>query len=194
MTDTTTAGGSRRTSADEPSIWLGCLACYNAGRLVGHWFSAVGADEVTLAQVHEGSRVDYVRAGCEELWGLDTDNIPVDREMGAMEAAEWGQGYEEVGETQWPALCAWVRSGSYIAQGDTDLPCVGDFEEAYAGEWDSFRDYAFQLADDIDMFANLDDDHVAVRYFDWDSWITDLQIDFTVMPTGHGGVYVFRTL
>ena len=194
MTDATTTGAGRRTSADEPSIWLGCLACYNAGRLVGHWFSAVGADEVTLAQVHEGSRVDYARAGCEEIWGLDTDNIPVDREMGAMEAAEWGEVHEEVGETQWPALCAWVRSGSYIAQGDTDLPCVGDFEESFVGEWDSFRDYAFQLAEDIDMFDGLPEDHVAVRYFGWDSWIRDLAMDYTIMPTGHGGIFIFRCL
>lgn len=92
------------------------------------------------------------------------------------------------------ALCAWVRSGSYIAQGDSDLPCVGDFEESFVGEWDSFRDYAFQLTDEIDMFAGLDDDHVAVRYFGWDSWISDLAMDHTVVPTGHGGVYVFRSL
>lgn len=184
----------RRTSTDEPSIWLGCLHCYNSGRLVGHWFSAVGADEVTLADVHQGSRVDYTREGCEEIWGLDTDNIPVDREMGAREAAQWGEIHEEVGETQWPAICAWVRGGSYIAQGDSDLPVVSDFEEAFAGEWDSFRDYAFELAEDLAMFDGLDEDHVAVRYFGWDSWIRDLAMDYTVAPTGHGGVYVFRSL
>lgn len=44
------------------------------------------------------------------------------------------------------------------------------------------------------MFEGLDEDHVAVRYFDWDSWIRDLAMDFTVAPTGHGGVYVFRSL
>lgn len=30
-----------------PRAWIGCLACYNEGRLVGDWFDAVTADEVT---------------------------------------------------------------------------------------------------------------------------------------------------
>ncbi|OBC01754.1 antirestriction protein ArdA [Gordonia sp. 852002-50395_SCH5434458] len=192
MTDHTTI--ARRTSADEPSIWLGCLACYNSGRLVGHWFSAVGADEVTLADVHAGSRVDFRREGCEEIWGLDVDCIPIDREMSAMEAAQWGEAYKEVGAEQWPALCAWVRTGSYVAQGDTNLPCVGDFEERYAGCWNSFRDYAYDLAEGIDLFNGLDDDHVAVRYFGWDAWISDLAMDYSTESDGHGGVYVFRSL
>ena len=194
MTETTTAGARRRTSADEPSIWLGCLACYNAGRLVGHWFSAIGVDEATLADVHAGSRVDYAREGCEEIWGLDTDNIPTDGEMGAMEAAEWGRCYEEVGAEQWSALCAWVRSGSYIAEGDTAIPCVADFDDRFCGTWDSFDDYCYQLADDICLFEGLPDDHVAVTYFNWQSWIADQRFDHVVEHAPDGGVYVFRNM
>ncbi|WP_283205483.1 antirestriction protein ArdA [Glutamicibacter sp. V16R2B1] len=29
-------------------VWVDCLHCYNSGRLVGEWFDAVDADEVTL--------------------------------------------------------------------------------------------------------------------------------------------------
>ncbi|MEP9391110.1 antirestriction protein ArdA [Gordonia sp. VNK1] len=181
-----------RTSTEEPSIWLGCLHHYNCGVLVGQWFSAVGAGEVTLADVHAGSGLGY--AECEEIHGFDVDCIPVNREMSAMEAAQWGEVFEEVGTGQWPALCAWVRSGSYVAQGDTDLPCVGDFEERYAGHWDSFADYAYQLAEDLDMFDGLPEDHVAVRYFGWSSWIHDLKMDHSVESDCHGGVYVFRSL
>lgn len=38
------------TSTDTtPRVWVGCLACYNAGRLVGDWHDASDADEVTYS-------------------------------------------------------------------------------------------------------------------------------------------------
>ena len=55
-----------RTNTDiTPLAWIGCLACYNNARLVGEWFDAETADEVTLADVHSGAH--RVRPGCEEL-------------------------------------------------------------------------------------------------------------------------------
>ena len=29
----------------EPAVWIGCLACYNAGRLTGDWYQATEADQ-----------------------------------------------------------------------------------------------------------------------------------------------------
>lgn len=29
---------------------------------------------------------------------------------------------------------AWVESGDYVAEGNSDLPCVSDFMERYCGE------------------------------------------------------------
>ncbi len=87
-----------------------------------------------------------------------------------------------------------MGSGSYIAEANSDFPCLSDFEDAYCGEWASFRDYAVQLSEDLDMFDALDDDHVAVRYFDWDAWIQDLEMDHTVERNPDGGVFVFRSL
>lgn len=178
-----------RPAVDEPRVWIGCLACYNEGRLRGDWYDCAEAADVTPRQIHGGRPTSH-----EELWVFDHDNIPVDGEFAPMDATGWAEVYDEVGETQWPAICAWVRSGSYTAQGDTDLPVVSDFEEAFTGEWDSFRAFAFQLADDIDLFDGLAEDHVAVRYFGWDSWIRDLETDYVVERAPGGGVYVFTAL
>ncbi|ATD71734.1 antirestriction protein ArdA [Gordonia sp. 1D] len=178
-----------RPTIDEPRVWIGCLACYNDGRLRGDWFSAAEAADVTPRQIHGGRATSH-----EELWVFDHDNIPVDGEFAPMDATGWAEVYDEVGETQWPAICAWVRSGSYVAQGDTDLPVVSHFEERFRGEWDSFRDYAFELAEDLVMFDGLDDDHTLVRYFNWDSWISDLEGDYVVERAPGGGVYVFAAL
>ena len=98
-----------------PRVWLACLHCYNDGRLVGQWVDCTDADSATLEGLHETTGGPDAR--CEEIWCLDVDALPVDREMDLLEAAEWGRVYSEVGSDQWPALSAWVRSGSYVAEG-----------------------------------------------------------------------------
>lgn len=181
------------TTTTQPAmqVWIGCLhCCYNSGRLVGEWFDATDADEVTLADVHRGSGGS--RAGCEELWCFDIDDMPVHREMSPAEAAEWGRVVDEVDEHLRPALVAWVRSGNYVAEGTGDLPSVSDFEERFAGEWSSFREYAENLAEDIGLLRDVAEE--IARYFDWEAWTRDLAFDYTVEAAADGGVYVFRSL
>ncbi len=175
-----------------PRAFASCESCYAAGRLVGVWVDAIDAADFTAEQIHAASGIDPAVEGCEEFVCMDTDGLPTTDEPSLEEAARWGAIYEEVGDTQWPALCAWVRSGSYIAEGDTDYPVISDFEEAYAGCWDSFRDYAESLADDIGLLDGLPD-HLQ-QYFDWEAWTRDLAFDHVVEPDGHGGKFVFRSL
>lgn len=179
------------TTTTEPAmkVWIGCLHC-NSGQLVGEWFHAIDADEVTLAEVHRGAGGS--RAGCEELWCFDIDDMPLHREMSPTEAAEWGRVVEEVDEHLCQALFAWVRSGDYVAEGTGDLPSISDFEERYAGHWDDFDEYAHQLADDIGLLADVPEE--VARYFDWAAWTRDLAFDFTVEDAPGSGVFVFRSL
>ena len=174
---TTTSSATDTT----PRVWIGCLACYNDGRLVGDWFDADTADEVTTYDVHGDSRAD----SHEELWVFDHENLPVRGELDPLTAAEWGRVYTEVGPEHWPALCAWVESGNYVTEGDTDLPSISDFEDSYQGHWESFEDYARQLAGVPEEIAN---------YFDWDSWTSDLAFDCPNYDDPEGGVFVFRVL
>ena len=187
-------GGDMTTTAHTadttPRVWIGCLACYNAGSLVGDWFDAATADEVTLADVHEGSGLDC--AECEELWVFDHENIPVRGEFGVLEATEWGGVYEEAGGEQWPAVYAWVESGSYVAEGTGDLPSISDFEESYCGAWESFEDYAREVADLIGLLTDVPEE--IANYFDWDSWTRDLGFDYRVHDNPEGGVFVFRNM
>ena len=184
---TTTTSSATDTT---PRAWVGCLHCYNSGHLVGHWFDAESADEVTLADVHEGSGFNY--AECEELWVFVHENIPVRGELDPLAAAEWGRVYTEVGPEYWPALCAWVESGDYVTEGDTDLPSISEFEESYCGEWDSFEDYAENLADNTGLLDNIPEE--IARYFDWSAWTRDLAMDYSVHDNPEGGVFVFMDL
>lgn len=172
------------TMTTAPLVWVGCLACYNNGHLVGEWTAAADAAALTPDEIHRHP------TSHESLWCFDLTGFPSGTgEMSPSAAAPWGELYEEVGETQWDALLAWVESGCYVADSD-DLPCVSDFEDAYQGEWDSFDDYATQLAKDIGLTDGWPEE--VQRYFDWEAWIRDLKFDYTVADAPDGGVYVFR--
>lgn len=164
------------TTTTYPSVWIGCLACYNEGRLIGEWYPAKEAGEVTPEDIH------HKETSHEELWCFDIEGFPsVIGEMSPTAAVPWGELYDEVGETQWPALLAWVESGC----------CVADFEDAYQGEWGSFDEYAEQLAEDIGLTDGWPEE--AQRYFDWNAWTRDLGFDYTVADAPDGGVFVFRS-
>ena len=169
-----------------PRAWIGCLACYNAGSLVGDWFDAATADEVTTADVHGRA------SSHDELWCFDHENIPVKGEMSPADAAAWGRAIAEVDEHLRPALLAWVESGDYVTEGDTDLPSISDFEERYHGHWESFEDYARELADVIGLLADVPEE--IARYFDWSAWTRDLAFDHSTYDDPEGGVFVFRNM
>lgn len=74
------------TMTETPRVWVGCLACYNSGALVGEWVDAVDAAEFVPCQ----------RTGHEEWWCLDTDNMPVDGEMSPADATRYAEAAAEI--------------------------------------------------------------------------------------------------
>lgn len=174
------------TTTHEPKVWIGCLECYNNGRLVGRWYPANEAGDVTTSKLHgRGIRPETH----EELWCMDVENFPEAREMDPAEAQRWGDLYQVVGDTQWPAFCAWVRSGAYVEDGD-GMPDQATFEERFCGDWDSFDEYAEQLADDTGLLRDVPEQ--LQTYFDWSSWTRDLKYDYSVSDAPGGGVFIFR--
>ena len=183
-------------TTNEPRCWIGSLAAYNGShdgvpRLIGDWYPATEAADVTVADLHAGTNVPFTDD--DELYVLDLDgDWPVRREMDPAEAARWGEIYEEVGDAQWPALCAWVRSGSYVAEGDTDYPVISDFEDRYCGSgWDSFQDYAEGLAEDIGLLSEVPES--LQSYFDMQSWARDLAFDYVTERDTDGTLHIFRS-
>lgn len=169
--------------------WIGCLACYNGGMLTGEWYDALEAGEVTADALHVDAGM-LAPVSHEELWVMDHEGLPIKGECSPAEAQEWAEVLMEVGEWQRDALIAWVQSGDYIAQGTGDLPAVGDFEERFAGEWDSFEDYAYDFIDSTGMLHGVEESLVV--YFDHAAFARDLAYDYTTMDAPGGGVYVFH--
>ncbi|TDP89770.1 antirestriction protein [Leucobacter luti] len=169
-----------------PRVWVGCLACYNAGHLVGEWCDAVDAGEVTSSDIHG----THTRADLhDELWCFDTENIPMRGEMSPSDAAQWGEILSGVEDHLRAALNAWVESGSYTAEGTGDLPSVSEFRDQHLGHWDSFRDYVESLAEDTGLLDGMPETLQA--YFDWDRFANDERHSYSVCDATEGGVHIF---
>lgn len=170
-------------------IFLECLGCVNEGRLIGRWVDAVDALDITPQMLH-GHDTDH-----EELWVTDHEGIPVRDEMDQATAAGWGNVLSQVEDNlEREALCAWVESGDYLVDGDTDYPSLMFFRDAYQGHWTDFDEFARQLSADMGLLDDVPE-HIA-RYFDWSSWIDDLKFDYREEPTpvDRYGVFVFRAM
>lgn len=170
-----------------PEIWVGCLHCYNDGRLVGDWFPAIDGEDLTPEDIH-GQPVDSRH---EELWVFDHQYIPERNEFQPSHGTRWGEIYEEVGDYQWPAFMAWIAAGAHTTDAD-NMPVVSDFEEQYKGEYLSWEEYADQLADDIGLLDEMPE-HI-LGYFDWDAWRDDVKMDYTVVHNDDGNYFIFSDI
>lgn len=164
-----------------PLVWIGCLACYNAGRLLGRWIDAVDADEITPEDLH----------GCptshEELWCFDLEGFSAHTgELSPHTASLWGELFDELGEAQWPAFLAWVENGSCVVDAE-GIPDPTAFEDRYRGCWPSFAEY---LADEIEELQRTWPED-AVRYFDEAAYERDARFDYDVLDAPDGGVFIF---
>lgn len=190
-------------------VWIGCLACYNEGRLIGHWFDADEASEVTVGQVHkaggyrpfdtglrtpdaarwspEGVEPDDL-SNHEELWCFDHDEFGglLDGECSPSEATRIAELVSDLDDIEREALAAYRQH-----EGDSlDSDAIERFRDAFAGGHDSERDFAEELADDLG--ALNPDAGWPARYIDWDAAARDLFIDsFWSADRSGGGVFVF---
>lgn len=173
------------TTTDIPRVWLGCLACYNAGRLTGEWLDVDTAADATPEDIHHGPTTH------EELWVMDSEYVPMSGEFGQAACRSIADAFETIGEAQWPAFLAYADTGlgSLDSAGVTD---PSGFEESYQGEWDSREDYAQELAEDLDLLPK--DSAWPASYIDWTRAARDLFMDYADAPAPGGGIYVFRSI
>jgi len=122
-------------------VWVGCLACYNSGHLVGEWFDAAdcpqGEDEFNEAiPAHVGIAAKDVSPH-EELWVFDHENSPVSGEYSPMDAAQYAEWLEGVDDPE--ALRAWLANDN-----DFDEDAADKLQESFAGRWESVSDWIWE--------------------------------------------------
>lgn len=168
-----------------PKAWVGCIHCYNSGELVGEWFEAAEAADVTLDVLH----LEHpLTKGCEELWVFDVDGLPVSEEMDPLTAARWGNLVGFIDERLQPAFYAWIEVGAASLDSD-GLPDPEAFEDAFVDVYTDFREYSDRLADETLLFDSNDEIR---RYFDYEAFARDLAMDYIIEALPDGDVAVFR--
>lgn len=159
-------------------VWVGCLACYNDGRLTGQWVEALEAADFTPC----------TRPGHEEWWCLDHENLPISGECSPMEAQKIAESLDELDDYLLEPALAWLK-------GDPSNRDLDQFEDRYAGEWDNATAYAMELFDDCGYGKILDDlDGETRGWFDvdWGAVTRDLTADMEEEPAPGGSVYLYH--
>jgi antirestriction protein len=164
----------------EPEVWVGCLACYNAGTLRGEW---VDAREAGNFEPCEGR-------GHEEFWCMDHQGFEgfLTGECSPMEAQEIATAVDALADT-WRPVAAIAAYCNYYGHKIGEI--TGDqFDEAYRGEWHSEEEYAEEFADSCGLIDS--DARWPVNYIDWERAARDLFMDGHTSVEAPGGlIYVF---
>lgn len=169
-------------SMDAPRVWVGCLHCYNNGRLVGDWFEADERGSLDdIEEVHDRSDAPLTES-CEELWVMDHENIPEKGEMSTVTADEWLSAYEDIDDDdQWEAFYGWIQETG------NDASSSADFVDYYQGLYHSTEDFAQELAEET-----MEIPESMATYFDYDKWTHDVMMDYTAVDASGGMVHIIR--
>jgi antirestriction protein len=187
MTKEQAAKEIQAAQQDSPRIYVASLSDYNAGILHGKWIDATQDADAILEEVAEmlkASPTAKREGSVAEEWAIhDYDNF------GGLRLSEY-ETFEKVSEMaqlieeHGPAFAA------YAGNVGQEYATAEGFEESYRGEYESEKDFAYELAEETDLLHDVPE-HVQ-SYFDWDAWTRDLFMgDCYSIETPAYGVWVF---
>ncbi|MFI9205271.1 antirestriction protein ArdA [Streptomyces sp. NPDC053048] len=173
------------STAIRPRVWIGCLACYNGGRLTGDWYDADIAGLVTPEDLH-GRPTSH-----EELWVFDHENFhgALDGECSPHEAAEIAEALADLSDDETGAFSAWV---DVFGEQSDRADWVEKFRDDYRGFHDSEADFArewFEETSDPEETARLT--VWPFRDIDWEQASHELFTGGFLAERAPGGIYVF---
>lgn len=188
MTNTPTT--THPTITDQPAAWIGCLSCYNNGRLRGKWITAQQAADELADEIDKGTKVTYGnqtahttnsatpsptcrKCGGDEFDVFDTQHTPAS----CRTVKDFYENAEQLAElhdtddlTRLIALADWLGSATTL----DDL--ISYDNEHYAGKWNRLQDYAEHILDDLGELDGMPE-HLR-PYFDYEAYARDLAHDY----------------
>jgi hypothetical protein len=153
----------------DPAVWIGCLGCYNAGRLFGRWYTAeqIADDPATIPTTCD-------RCGSDEFDVFDTQNLP-----GRMTVREFAEQAETIHELYSTDPDRYARLLSLIFDGIVATLRNADRwdDDNYRGRYESGGELAEDIATDMGAVDGTADWLIAA--IDWDHvWDHTLRFDF----------------
>jgi antirestriction protein len=152
-------------------VWVGCLAHYNNGDLIGEWVSAEEAPDWVCPKRNPAN----IYINCEETWIFDHEIPWVRGEMDPMTARKWAEAVDWVEEHQVEAVRDWA---SWLGLDDPEEFTQSRFEDAYQGQYEKAEDHAYQLVEEA---YDLVDVPFFSLHFDEVAW----QQDYYISDSGH---------
>ena len=174
--------------AQKMGIWFANLSAYNSGRLVGKWIYPLNYDSFDefAKAIKDGTRdtVDYA----DEIAVHDYDNCP---DMG--EYPDHQELYNLVHAIEDSYIDNEILIKYMSNQHDYSVDLVQEAEESYITTADSFKDFAYEYAEeDIQNIVNKDAVQFVFNHFDYDGYARDLEHSFTVLELDNYNVAIFR--
>jgi len=169
---------SKNTQEPEykPRIYVACLAAYVSGHLHGEWIEPSDTVEGLQKQINQVLKSSPVEDA--EEWAIhDYDGFQNLGEYPGLEnIVKVGAAYSEHGQE--------MVDDFFENHGvDYALDTLENIEDEYHGQWDSFSEFAYQLAEDT--IPELNDDSILSRYFNYDAFADDLEFDYHMGSNGH---------
>jgi hypothetical protein len=158
-------------------VWVGCIACYNDGELVGQWLDA-----------HEA--VDWScpnHADHEEFWCYDQEIPGVDGEISPQEAYEWAERFDLIPDDMADMMTVVCRELN-MPNGPQDFDPRSILDN-YVGHYDSPIDHAWELNDEwAGRYGDKHPEFMRVHY-SLDEPAYYGTFDWYKDPTGGGWVF-----
>jgi len=158
----------KEKDTDTPSAWIGCLGCYNAGRLIGKWIPGLECGDLHAAGLTD-SAGRCNRCGADEFLALDHENFLglLDGEPNPQECLDAAQKLEEIEDHEHAIVRAWLSNGMNF-----DLDSM---RECYIGEFSTDEDMAQEFIDGTGLLDGVPD--YLSRYFDLTAYARDMMFD-----------------
>ena len=163
--------------------WFASLSAYNSGRLVGKWIYPLDYDSFDeFAKAIKHGTLD-----ADEVAIHDYDNCP---DMG--EYPDHEELYDLIHAMENSHLDNEILIKYMSNQHDYSADLVQDAEDSYITTADSFKDFAYEYAEeDIQSIVNKDAVQFVFNNFDYDGYARDLEHSYTIIELDNYDVAIF---
>tara|TARA_R110000744_G_scaffold171989_1_gene290495 strand:- start:532 stop:1050 length:519 start_codon:yes stop_codon:yes gene_type:complete len=159
-----------------PRIYIACLASYNNGILYGEWIVPAMDKDKLYKQIDIIIKSSSM-TNAEEWAVHDYDNFPNLGEYPQVEDIILIQ--EAITEHGADLVNAFLT--------DYQIEDLDRIDEAFCGEWDSFQDFADDMANSIMEIPS----HIE-PYFDYKNYAYNLKADYSEIKSNHYTVFIFN--
>ena len=170
--------------AQEPRIYVACLASYTNGKLHGAWIDCEGKDSEDLAEEIKTKVLDTSPEPNSEEYAVH-DN----KGFGG-----WSLG-EHPSLDEIVTICEMIKKNSdaYLgaSQIANDIPTLESLIEGFQGIFDSKKEYGAQFWEDSGLIDQIPQN--LRSYINYESWVRDCEYggDIVIVNVIGKGIYVY---